>query len=154
MKNIILDFSKEIKDIIVTEDTNIFGLFLGTDNISSRNSPKIIIKTAGISLNLYVKAVMDGKSIFEFSPALEVATGLSGITANLKIKVLNISEDTFIKSTPAMEIEEPDISASHSLSISNFDNKQLVYLTSRGLSEIQAKKVLINSFIADISSNL
>ena len=97
---------------------------------------------------------MRDQSSFIFSPTLKVTNLQKGINAIIKIQVLNISQDTTVSSTPAMEISQPDISASHALVISTFDNNQLDYLSSRGLTKEQAEEVLINSFISDIINDI
>ena len=150
MKKIILDLTGPIKDIVINEDTKIFGLFLGKYGLTSINKFNITFAAKEIFLDLRVKAVMADNSVFDFSPNLMISGDQIGIQANLKINVLNISQNSTISSTPAMEIQEPDIKASHSLAVNTFNNDQLTYLYSRGLDHKQAEEVLINSFIADI----
>ena len=155
MKKIILDFSKPISDIVLTEDSNIFGLFQDDDNGKTSeitNLPTVTFTKSNLVLNIIIKAVIQNKfaTSFEFSPTLKVNSNQIGTIANIKIDILNLSKESIIKSTPSMEICEPDISASHSFSVSSLDETQLNYLLSRGLSEDQARELLINSFIADI----
>jgi Fe-S cluster assembly protein SufD len=154
MKKIILDLSKPIKDIKISEDTKIFGLFLGKDNMVSINKFNIIFTKTNISLKVNIKAVILDKSVFDFSPKLQILSDQEGIDAELKINILNISSDGYINSTPSMEIFEPNIKASHSLAISHFNDDQLIYLYSKGINKKQAHKLLINSFIADIINEI
>ena len=154
MRKIILDFSKKINTLIINENTEITGLFLGINKLRSENTPTILFSKGNLILDIKIKAVMRDQSSFIFSPTLKVTNLQKGINAIIKIQVLNISQDTSVSSTPAMEIRQPDISASHALAISTFDNNQLDYLSSRGLTKEQAEEVLINSFISDIISDI
>lgn len=150
MKKIILDFSKPIENIKVTENTVIYGLFFGVAHLTCQNSPSIVFSKNNISLDINVKAVINANCVFDFSPILKVSAKQKGIVANLRINVLNNSSNSIIKSTPAMEIKQPDVSVSHSLAISSFDKNQLTYLCSRCLNKKEAEQILINSFISDI----
>ncbi len=70
--------------------------------------------------------------------------------------ILLMSENGKGNSKPALLIKNNDTKSKHSSSISSLDPEQIFYLRSRGLSEDEAKNLIINGFIGyieDITDN-
>ncbi|WMT53908.1 SufD family Fe-S cluster assembly protein [Ferroplasma acidiphilum] len=70
--------------------------------------------------------------------------------------ILLMSENGKGNSKPALLIKNNDTKSKHSSSISSLDPEQIFYLRSRGLSEAEAKDMIINGFtgyIEDITDN-
>ncbi len=63
---------------------------------------------------------------------------------------LLLSDHAFAASKPNLEIFADDVKASHGSTVGQLDATQLFYLRSRGISEDQAKKLLIQSFLREI----
>ena len=58
-------------------------------------------------------------------------------------------------SVPNLEIETGDIEgAGHASSTGRFDDEQLFYLMSRGISEDQARRLVVRGFFADIIAKI
>ena len=55
---------------------------------------------------------------------------------------------------PYIEIEENDASVGHEASVSKIGEEQLFYLTSRGISEIEAMAMIVRGFIEPIAKEL
>ena len=54
-------------------------------------------------------------------------------------------------SEPNLEIENGDIvGAGHASSVGRFDDEELFYLQSRGISEAQARKLVVSGFFVDL----
>jgi Fe-S cluster assembly scaffold protein SufB len=54
------------------------------------------------------------------------------------------------KSVPTLEISANDVRASHGSTTSRMDAEQLFYLRSRGLSEQQARRLIVNGFVLPV----
>ncbi|MDF2443887.1 MAG: Fe-S cluster assembly protein SufD, partial [Subtercola sp.] len=64
---------------------------------------------------------------------------------------LVLSEGTRADSIPNLEIETGNIlGAGHASSTGRFDDEQLFYLQSRGISEEEARRLVVRGFLAEI----
>lgn len=72
-----------------------------------------------------------------------------GTDANLTQDSLLLSPDATVKATPSLEIDTNDVKAAHGASISNLNEESLFYLTSRGIDEKTARKMLISGFLTE-----
>jgi len=62
-----------------------------------------------------------------------------------------LSEGTRAESIPNLEIQTGDIvGAGHASATGRFDDEQLFYLQSRGISEEQARRLVVIGFLAEI----
>jgi Fe-S cluster assembly protein SufD len=64
-------------------------------------------------------------------------------------KALLLSENTEFDGKPELEIYADDVKCSHGATSGNLDEDAIFYLMSRGLSQQQSKKLLINGFLLD-----
>ena len=55
---------------------------------------------------------------------------------------------------PYIEIEETDANVGHEASVSKIGEEQLLYLTSRGISEEEAMAMIVRGFIEPIAKEL
>ena len=53
-----------------------------------------------------------------------------------------------------MEIEEEQVNIGHEASVSRVGEDQLFYLQSRGISEVEATKMIVNGFVEPIVKEL
>ena len=63
-----------------------------------------------------------------------------------------IGEKSAVYTKPQLEIFADDVKCSHGCTIGQFDNEALFYLQSRGISEAQARVLLIHAFAFDVTS--
>lgn len=154
MKTIILNFKHKIKDIIITEDTEILGLFIGNNNDISENQFNIVHNKANLVSRITIKAIISDKAIFRITPKLIINKGAKNTDSYLKIVILALSNDVKAQAIPALEILENDVKAGHAATISKLDREQLYYLQAHGLSKSQARKLLINAFTKDILAKI
>lgn len=100
--------------------------------------------------NINVRAVLTGKSKFDFRGNVKIEKGAKGADAYLRSDVLLFDEAKMGDDTPALEILEPDVKAGHAATIGKVDENMLFYLMSRGLSRSEAERLLIQGFVNPI----
>ena len=61
-------------------------------------------------------------------------------------KSLLLSNKARVNSKPELEILADDVRCSHGVTIGNLSLEQMFYLRSRGIPEVEAKKLLVSSF--------
>ena len=82
----------------------------------------------------------------------KVAEGINTYESN---KNLVLTEGCRADSVPNLEIETGEIEgAGHSASTGRFDDEQLFYLRSRGISESEAKRLVVEGFFLDIINKI
>ena len=104
---------------------------------------------ARIILNENAKASFQGK--------VRVDKGSDGTLANMSSKSLLLSNKARVNSKPELEILADDVRCSHGVTIGNLSLEQMFYLRSRGIPEVEARKLLVSSFgniiIDDLNKN-
>ncbi|MFC3198539.1 Fe-S cluster assembly protein SufD [Parapedobacter deserti] len=63
-----------------------------------------------------------------------------------------IGEKSAVYTKPQLEIFADDVKCSHGCTIGQFDNAALFYLRARGISEAQARVLLVHAFAFDVTS--
>ena len=64
-----------------------------------------------------------------------------------------LSDDASVQCTPFLEIYADDVKCSHGSAIGSFDEKQLFYLMTRGLSRAESRKLLMKGFLKDLAGD-
>lgn len=90
--------------------------------------------------------IKDGKILFNVSSF--IPNGNSKCIASQNNKIINLTDNECIIK-PNLYIDEYDVVANHSAWIGTFNNDELFYLQSRGISYDEAIKLLINGFLTD-----
>ena len=68
---------------------------------------------------------------------------------------LILTEGAHVDSVPNLEIEDGDIEgAGHASAIGRFDDEQLFYLMSRGIPELEARRLVVRGFFAEVLNTI
>ena len=65
-----------------------------------------------------------------------------------------LSDEAQANSKPNLEIMSSDVKASHGATIGQLDQDQIFYLKTRGVSDQQAKRCMINGFCHEVVEQL
>jgi Fe-S cluster assembly protein SufD len=65
-------------------------------------------------------------------------------------RALLLSEDARINTKPQLEIFANDVKCTHGAAVGQLDDDAIFYLRSRGLSELQARQILIHAFVGEV----
>lgn len=97
-----------------------------------------------------IKGVMADQAQVHYRGMIEVDPRARGTVAANHHKSLMLSADARVQSRPQLEVHAQDVSCKHGSAVSSFDESQLLYLCSRGVDHVQAKKLLLEAFCADV----
>lgn len=78
---------------------------------------------------------------------IKINNNLNNIITDQVIRSLLLSNKTYVKVEPFMEINSKDINSNHAVAIEQVDEVMLFYLQSRGMFLIDAKKLITFNFI-------
>jgi Fe-S cluster assembly protein SufD len=101
------------------------------------------------SLELY-KGILDGNSRGIFDGTIIVEEGAQKTNSRQVNRNLLLSESAIIDSKPTLEIHNDDVKCSHGSTIGQLDEEALFYLRARGISEAEARNLLIYAFASEI----
>lgn len=91
-------------------------------------------------------AILNNKSNLIFNGNIFVAKEIKNITSALKCEGLILSDKAHIELNPNMFINNSEVKCSHGASIGNISENVLNYMRSRGINNIDCKKILIKTF--------
>jgi len=96
------------------------------------------------------KALANGASRTNFVGNLLVDHGADGTQAHQQSRNILLAREATIHSRPQLKIWADDVKCSHGSATGRLDAKALFFLRSRGLSERDAKRVLVKAFAEEI----
>lgn len=136
--NINLSESSEAEDIELFFGNESQEFELNTNLIHSEN------KSKG---NVIIKGILIDKAKCNSNGILKIKKEGQKTNTSLSEHILLLSKDAKAQAIPALEIEADDVLASHSASVTQIDGDQLFYLTTRGITENEAKQIIASGFL-------
>jgi len=92
------------------------------------------------------KGVVKDKSRSLFKGMIRIEKDAKNSRAYLAEHGMILSKDALADAIPGLEISTNEVKATHSASVAQINEEEIFYLTSRGLSENEAKKLIIVGF--------
>lgn len=129
-------------------EAHVFAFFIGTGkeechlNISQKH-----LATATTS-RVLVKSILTDQSVFSYRGTLHIAKQTSLSDASQENRNLLLSSHAKAFSEPALEILTNDVRCHHAATTSPLSPEQLFALMARGLSQKQAKELLVTGFLS------
>ena len=96
-----------------------------------------------------VKTVLTGRSHGVFQGKIEVARIAQKTDGYQMNQALLLSPDAEMNSKPQLEIYADDVKCSHGATTGALDDDQLFYLRSRGIGQVDARRMLVRAFLAE-----
>jgi Fe-S cluster assembly protein SufD len=100
--------------------------------------------------DLFFKGVLADHSRAVWRGVIRVDKGAQKTDAYQENRNLLLSHDAHADSIPGLEIEANDVRCTHGATIGQIDKLQLFYLMSRGLSRVQAERLIVRGFFQPI----
>ncbi|MDP9238617.1 MAG: Fe-S cluster assembly protein SufB [Chloroflexota bacterium] len=115
---------------------------------------KMVHAAPNTTSTIISKSVSRGSGRTSYRGALKVYPGAQGSRATVRCDALLIDKESRSDTYPMMEIEEEQVTIGHEASVSRVGEDQLFYLQSRGLTEVDATKMIVNGFVEPIVKEL
>lgn len=97
--------------------------------------------------SVLARGVLRDKSRLVFKGMIRIANGAKNSRSYLAEHAMILSKNARADAIPGLEIETNEVKATHSGSVAQIDEEQVFYLTSRALSDSDAKKLIIVGFL-------
>lgn len=116
----------------------------GRRHVDTRLGIEHIARDTTCSLTWRGLAAQRGKAVFH--GGISIRAGADGSDANLSNKNLLLSADAEIDTQPVLVIHADEVKAAHGATVGQLDPTALFYLRSRGLAEVDARRLLTAAF--------
>ena len=115
---------------------------------------KIILAAPRTSSSIFSKSISKDGGRATYRGLLEIADGATESRSKVVCDALLLDEDSRSDTYPTIRIDENDADVGHEATVSKIGDEQLFYLQSRGLSEEEASKMIVNGFIEPVTKEL
>lgn len=129
-------FLKEVKLLSDAQKADI-KLFLNHNEGDNRSS-------------IECRSVLDDMAVGGFDAVTYVEKGANGTKASQLSRAVLLSDGAEMKAKPELQIFTDDVECAHGATTGQLDPEQLFYLRARGISETQAREMLIEAFLREI----
>jgi Fe-S cluster assembly protein SufB len=132
----------------------ILSLAMASDGQHQDAGAKIVHVAPDTTSTIISKSVSRGSGRTSYRGALRVEPGAVRSKATVRCDALLLDEQSRSDTYPLMEIEEEQVNIGHEASVSKVGEDQLFYLQSRGITEVDATKMIVNGFVEPIVKEL
>ena len=122
------------------------GLFLGTGRQHLDNYMHVEHASPHCGSRQFYNGILDGQAHGVFHGRIVVHKDAQKTDAKQTNRNLLLSDDAQIDTKPQLEIYADDVKCTHGATIGQIEENALFYLRSRGLSEAEARKLLLLAF--------
>jgi Fe-S cluster assembly protein SufD len=122
------------------------GLFLGTGRQHLDNFMHVEHAAPHCGSRQFYNGILDGQAHGVFHGRIVVHKPAQKTDAKQTNRNLLLSDDAQIDTKPQLEIYADDVKCTHGATIGQIEENALFYLQSRGISEIEARNLLLMAF--------
>lgn len=126
------------------------GLYLTTDDQCHDNPVRVEHVAPNCASTQVYRGIVDGAGHGIFNGHVIVHPGADGTDAHQVNKNLLLSDHAEVDTRPRLEIFADDVACTHGAAVGQLDPDALFYLRSRGISEPDAKALLVAGFAEEI----
>lgn len=106
------------------------------------------------------KSTIESKSISKdggrtnYRGLVRIAKGATGVSTNVECDAMMFDNESSADTMPYMEIRNEQVDVAHEATVGKLGDEDIFYLQSRGLSDDDAKKMIVTGFIEPIAEEL
>lgn len=115
---------------------------------------KMIHIGANTRSNIVSKSIADGNGIANYRGKVKIAESAKNSYASIKCDTILLSDNAISDTYPINEVNNDSSKLEHEATVSKISEEKMFYLRSKGLTENQAKEMLIMGFISDFKKEL
>ena len=104
--------------------------------------------------DIKIKMVLKDTAYVSYDGLIKIDKSAQQTNSYLDARVLILDRGAKCDGKPELEIEADDVKASHAFSSGKIDSEQLFYLCSRGLTEAEAKQMIVKGFLMEAAEGL
>ncbi len=128
------------------QKTLFFGDHTQNFNIQSTTT----LDAQDCSTEILAKGVLNDSAQARFDGAIHITHNGSNSNGHLHEHTLLLSSGAKISAVPALKIENNNVQASHSASVTRVDDEHLFYCGARGIDEATATRIIVDGFLGEL----
>lgn len=146
------NLSVRIQFIIDAEnvDLQIYGLYQGSTDENFDLSITQIHNTPNSKSTTLIKSVLDDNSRIHFTGKIRIEKNAKNSKALLTNKNLLLNKKASAMSIPQLEVLPHEVECTHAAVTAPLDSNQIDYLITRGITDKEARKLLVNGFVQEV----
>ncbi|MFT4026476.1 MAG: SufD family Fe-S cluster assembly protein [Novosphingobium sp.] len=130
-------------------DFTLGGAQLGTASQNLEIVTTVTHAEPGATSRQLVRSVLGGQAIGTYLGKVAVSRGAVGTDAEQSVRAMLLDRSATANAKPELEIFADDVKCAHGCAVGELDKNGLFYLQSRGLTPPQAKRLMLQAFIAE-----
>ena len=134
--------------------SNLYGIYLADRNQVVDNHTFVDHIKPNSTSNELFKGVIDEQAKVIFSGRILVRKDAQKTNAYQSNKNILLTDEATINTKPSLEIYADDVKCSHGATVGQLNPDALFYMRSRGISEDNAKMLLMNAFVEEVASKI
>jgi Fe-S cluster assembly protein SufD len=103
----------------------------------------------GATSNQVVRSVLGGRATGSFLGKVAVARHAQKTDAAQSVKAMLLDRTATANAKPELEIFADDVKCAHGATVGELDKAALFYMASRGIPPAEARRLMMQAFIAD-----
>ena len=115
---------------------------------------KMIHIGANTRSNIVSKSIADEGGVANYRGKVKIAESAKNSYASIKCDTILLSDNAISDTYPINEVNNDSSKIEHEATVSKISEEKMFYLRSKGLTENQAKEMLIMGFISDFKKEL
>jgi len=148
---------KIVEEILLQDETSELAydtLFLGASEDLFEVTQNIRHLSKNATSNINNMIVSSNSSELNFSVNGYIAKGMSGSVCRQQNRGVILNETGSVRVDPKLYIDEYDVEAGHGAAIGQINEDEMFYLLSRGLDEVDAKRLILSGYTENYLSSL
>lgn len=143
-KELVVNFGKE------GEEVELLGLI-----IADRPGDyylKILVdhKVGNTFGRVMVRGIAKNGARIQVEGMIKIGRSANGVDDFLEMRLLLLDSKSQATAEPKLEIEANEVKASHAATVGQIDEEELFYLTSRGIGQTTAEKLIVSGFLNQV----
>lgn len=135
-------------------EINLCGMAIADKNQQVDNYTSIDHMVPRCTSNELFKYVLDDQAVGAFSGIVLVRPDAQHTNSQQTNRNLCVTRDARMYTQPQLEIYADDVKCSHGATVGQLDEKALFYMRSRGVSEKEARLLLMFAFVNEVVDNI
>ncbi|SEW02793.1 Fe-S cluster assembly protein SufD [Halobacterium jilantaiense] len=131
-------------------ETKIVGAFFGHDDQHFDLDAKVWHRAEHTTADLVTRGVIDDEARSVYEGVQDVGREAWDTSSYQRENTLMLSDESEADASPKLIINNHDTEASHSATVGQVDQETLFYMQGRGLTEQQAKDMLVEGFFVPV----
>lgn len=135
-------------------DTANYGLFFGTGTQHFDLETWTRHDAPNTTCDMFTRGVLDDRAVSAYEGTIEVSQPAYEVDAYQTENVLLVSDEAEADASPRLEIDNHNVKCSHAATMGQVDDEEMFYMTSRGVDEDEAERLIIEGFFEPVFGEL